>query len=126
MRTVSDIMRKPRGSLFVTHSLADAAEQIGPDGGGVVVLNLCGRPVGVITDALLQRWRAAYPENWRKKRCACALPDSPAVIPGETLLEEIQTSTFEIHHTLLVSDEEDIIGWVSAAALTKQRQQFAA
>ena len=65
MRTVRDIMRKPRRSLFVTHSLADAAEQIGPDGGGIVVLNLCGRPVGVITDGLLQHWRAAYPENWR-------------------------------------------------------------
>ncbi len=35
-------------------------------------------------------------------------------------------STFEIHHALLVSDEADIIGWVSAAALTQQRQQFAA
>lgn len=126
MRTVRDIMRKPRGSLFVTHSLADAAEQIGPDGGGVVVLNLCGRPVGVITDALLEHWRAAYPETWQKKRCACALPDAPATIPGGFLLDDVQLSHWEIKQALLVTEGDEVIGWISVERLAQHRQQYAA
>lgn len=75
MTSVSNLMSPITSVISMTQSVAEAAHFLSGEDDAVLVLGMTNQPRGLITESAVARVVEQYPETWRKKRCACIIPE---------------------------------------------------
>lgn len=107
-------------TLWSTESLEEAGRRIAAGAESVVVLNLSGHPIAIITESDLQHLASEEPRTWRRKRCACLAPSKLPRVYAEDSPERVITYYREDRiRPLLVYEGHQVIGIVSPGAILR-------